>query len=67
MPNLFAIFVTIATVKVKQKPDFYTKVILLINQSEEIGEKHFCLVLGSRGGKISPKMHVALFSSSFSK
>ena len=38
---------------------FYTSVILLINQSNEIGEKQF-LVFGSRGGQISPLMHVPL-------
>ena len=36
-------------------PEFYTGVILLINQSEEIGEKQLS-VLGSRGGQISPFM-----------
>ena len=39
-------------------PDFYTWVILLINQSEEIGENQL-LVVGSRGDQ-SPLMHVAL-------
>ena len=37
-PILSAIFVTIATVKVKYMPDIYTWIILLINQSDEIGE-----------------------------
>ena len=34
-------------------PDFYSWVILLDNQSEEIGEKQLS-VLGSRGGQICP-------------
>ena len=34
-------------------PKFYTSVILLINQSKEIGEKQFS-VFGSRGGQIAP-------------
>ena len=38
-------------------PKFYTSVILLINQSKEIGEKPF-LVFVSRGGQNSPLMHV---------
>ena len=42
-------------------PDFYTCFILLINQSEEIGEKQLS-VFGSRGGQISPLMHVALLT-----
>ena len=37
-PILAAIFVTIATVKLKQMSDFYTLVIFLINQSERRGE-----------------------------
>ena len=36
-------------------PDFYTLVILLNNQPEEIGEKQLS-VLGSRGGLISPSV-----------
>ena len=39
-------------------PEFYTWVILLINQSEDIGEKQLS-DFGSRGGQISPLMHVA--------
>ena len=39
--------------------NFYTSVILLINQSNEIGEKQVS-VFGSRGGQISPLMHVPL-------
>ena len=39
---------------------FYTSVILLINQSKEIGEKQFS-VFGSRGGQNSPLMHVPLY------
>ena len=50
-----AIFVTIAATKFKQKLEFYTRFILLINQSEEICEKHFS-DFGSRGGQISPLM-----------
>ena len=42
-PILSAFFVTIATVKFKQMPKSYTSVILLINQSKEIGEKQFKL------------------------
>ena len=38
---------------------FPTSVILLINQSKEIGEKQFS-VFGSRGGQNSPLMHVPL-------
>ena len=38
-------------------PEFYTWVVLLIYQSEEIGEKQFS-DLGFRGGQISPLMHV---------
>ena len=40
-------------------PEFYTWVILLINQSEEIGEKQL-QVVGSREGQISLSMHVFL-------
>ena len=42
-------------------PEFYTWVILLIKQSEELSEKQLS-VLGFRGGQISPLMHVALSS-----
>ena len=41
-------------------PKFYTSVILLINQSKEISEKHFS-VFGSRGGQNNPIMHVPLY------
>ena len=37
---LVAIFVTIAMVKVKLIPDFYTWTTVLINQYEKIGEKN---------------------------
>ena len=40
-------------------PVFYTWVILLINQSEEIGKNQLS-DFGSRGSQISPLMHVAL-------
>ena len=40
---------------------FYTSDILLINQSKEICEKQFS-VFGSKGGKISPLMHVPLYT-----
>ena len=45
-------------------PEFYTGVILLINQSLEIGEKQLS-DFGYRGGQISPLMHIPLsiFSS----
>ena len=33
-PILVAIFVTIATLKVKQIPEFYTRIILLIKQKK---------------------------------
>ena len=46
-------------VKVKNMPDFYTLVILLINKSEEIGEKQLS-VFDSRGGQVSPLMQIAL-------
>ena len=52
-PILAAIFVTIATVKVKYMPELYTWVILLINQLDDFGEKQLA-VLGTRGGQISP-------------
>ena len=38
----------------------YTTAILLINQSNEIGEKQYS-VFGSRGGHISPLMHVPFY------
>ena len=60
MPILSAIFVTIAMVKFEEMPKFYTSVILLINQSKEICEKQFS-VFGSKGGQISPLMHIPLF------
>ena len=40
--------------------EFYTWVILLINQSEDIGEKQLSN-LGSRGSQISPLMQVPLY------
>ena len=49
-PILSAIFVTIATFKVKWMPDLYIWVVILINQSEEIDVKQIS-VLGSRGCK----------------
>ena len=55
-PILAAIFVTIATVKVKITPDHW--VIVLINQQEELGKKQF-LFLASYGGQNSLSMHVA--------
>ena len=45
-------------------PEFYTWVILLINQSEEIGEKQLS-VFGSRGDQNSSSMHVALSGCDF--
>ena len=39
--------------------EFYTWVIVLINQLEEIGEKQLS-DFGSRRGQISPLMHVPL-------
>ena len=41
-------------------PKFYTTGIRLINQSKEICEKQFSS-FGSKGGQISPLMHVPLF------
>ena len=41
-------------------PEFYTWVILLINQQDEIGEKQLS-VFGSLGGQNSPLMHVPLY------
>ena len=46
-------------------PKFDTSVILLMTQSKEIGEKQF-LVFGSRGGQISPLMHIPLWCVSYS-
>ena len=40
-------------------PDFYTRVILLNSQSEEISDKQLS-DYGHRGGQISPLMQVAL-------
>ena len=37
-------------------PEFYTCVILLLNQLDEIGEKRLS-VYGLRGGQICPLMH----------
>ena len=56
---LAAIFVTIATVKVKSIPEFYTSAIALINFLKEITEKQF-LFLTSKGGQNSLLMHVPL-------
>ena len=61
-PILAAIFVTIATVKVKITPDLYSWVIVLINQQEELGEKQF-LCLASYGGQNSLSMHIAFIWS----
>ena len=63
-PILLAIFVTIATVKFKYMLKFFTSVILLINRSKEIGQKQFS-VFGSKGGQISPLMHVPLWSQKY--
>ena len=52
---------TIATVKAKYKPWYYILVIFLINQSKEIGEKHFSVSV-SKGGQNTPLMHVPLMS-----
>ena len=57
-----AIFVTIATVKFKYIPKFYTSVILPIARSKEIREKQFS-VFGSSGGHDSPLMHLPLLIS----
>ena len=54
-----AIFVTIATIKLKQILELYTSTILLVDQMDEICEKQLS-VFGSRGGQISPLMHVPL-------
>ena len=58
--TLVAIFVTIATVKVKIIGGFYTLAIVLINLQEEIGEKLFSYFSLIGGGGGSPLMHVAL-------
>ena len=47
-------------------PKFYTSVILLIKQSKEIYEKQFSF-FGSKGGQISPLMHVPLLITLFLK
>ena len=39
--------------------EFYTWIILLINQLGDFGEEQLS-VFGSRGGQICPLMHVAL-------
>ena len=52
-PILAAIFVTIATVKVKSLPDFYTLAIVLINYYKETREEqllYFDLIGGGGGG-----------------
>ena len=41
-------------------PEFYTWTIILVNQLDAIGEKQFS-VFGSRGGQISPLIHVPLY------
>ena len=50
-------YITRAMVKVNYMPEFYTWVILLMNQSEEIDEKQLS-VFSFRGGQISPLMHI---------
>ena len=63
-PILTAIIVTIATVKVKLIPNFYSMAIGLKNFKEDIGEKHFFLFLASwGGGQFSLLMHIALSCS----
>ena len=59
---LAAIFVTIATVKVKIIPDLYTWAIVLINYKliRRIRLKHFDF-LASNGRQNSLLMHIALF------
>ena len=52
-PVLVAIFVTIATVKVKLISDLYTWVIVVINQKEEFGEKSISF-FGLIGGPKQP-------------
>ena len=56
---LVVIFITIAKVKFKLKPDVNTLAICLINQSEDIGGKQL-IVFGFRGAELAPFMHVAL-------
>ena len=63
---LLDMFVTIATVEVKRIPDFYVWAILLMNQSEEIGEEQLS-VLCHRVGQISPFMCLALWYDHLSK
>ena len=46
-------------------PDFYTRAIPLVNQSEEIGEKQLSVFV-SRGGQISPLMHISFVVSAVS-
>ena len=58
-PILSAIIVTIATANLN-KCQIFTLQYLLINQSKKKGEKQFS-VFGSRGGQISPLMHVPLW------
>ena len=58
-PNLAAIFVTIATVKVESIPELYTSAIVLINKEEETCEKQL-LFFDLIGGKNSLLMHVPL-------
>ena len=62
-PILAAIFLTIATAKVKINRDFYTLAFVLINLHEEIGEKQFLnlSLIGEGGGCKKPLMHVALY------
>ena len=59
MPIFEAILVTIATVKFKQMPEFYTSAILLIYESKEICEKQIS-VFCPKGGHFSPLMHIPL-------
>ena len=53
-PILAAIFVTIATIKVKIIRDLYTLAIVLINLQEEIGEKQFVYFILIGGPKKAP-------------
>ena len=47
-------FVTIATIKVKSLPEFYTSAIALVNYSKEITENQFLFFdLKGGGGKIA--------------
>ena len=50
-PILVAIFVTIATVKVKLIPDFYTWAIVLINLYKDFAEKQILFFSLTRGPK----------------